>query len=295
MSKNIGNNIDLWHLCLAIHHAPGGLFGIGICHCCEEIVLGGWGLRIDAKRYNKICLNKSLECYALISYNVLHSHVQKDFFRRDIQALSYSLWYSSNWKKHPFARTLCSLSRKYWNITTSFSIHTILCLSVLSSKYQNNGQIFTQPSSTTVQNPNYLWDPTSGPHITLFRYDLHLAVHLSSQRTTGLEWLFRGHLIHPCALRITVYSTAFSYHPNSTVCILNSSVWSLEQPFFIFTSIYFSDVSIFLRNIQFTFSRVCKSLIPDSPTYVRRDNTRCPETLHRPEPPHAPALQDLNI
>lgn len=71
--------------------APGGLFGIGICHCCEEIVFGGSGLRIATKRYNKICLNKSLECNALISYNVLHSHVQKDFFTKDIEALSYSL------------------------------------------------------------------------------------------------------------------------------------------------------------------------------------------------------------
>lgn len=85
MSKNIGNDLDLWHLCLAIQHAPGGLFGIGICHCSAEIVFGGWGLRIAAKRYKKICLNKSLECFALISYNVLHSRVQEDFSGRDVQ------------------------------------------------------------------------------------------------------------------------------------------------------------------------------------------------------------------
>lgn len=106
MSENIGNNIDPWHLCLAIQRAPGGLFGIGICHCCEEIVRGGWGLGIAAKRYSKICLNKSLECYALVSYNVLHSRVQKDFFTRDMQALCYSLWDGSTRKNTHFLEHL---------------------------------------------------------------------------------------------------------------------------------------------------------------------------------------------
>lgn len=44
-----------------------------------------------------------------------------------------------------------------------------LCLSFPSSNSQSSGQLFTEPSSTAVQNPNYLRDPTSGPHVTLFR------------------------------------------------------------------------------------------------------------------------------